>query len=356
MSTPFDPICGNEKLKVYLSKLVEKNTVPQSLLFSGPEGIGKSRFAAAFAKMIIDTQKNVHPDIHHFQPEGKIGMHSIQTMREFTESVYLAPYQAKKKVFIIHDAHRMLTYSANALLKTFEEPALDSVIILLTHVPEQLLPTVLSRCQTIRFLPIPKDAIINFLMNEKKISSEIAERMASRAGGSVGKALQNGEQGQHPLRELLLNILSQGELDFYPNIVQYSKEFSDQIETQLQNEEALLQEQLFAAFKEKPSAQQKQMLEKEIEGAVSVKKTSEAKYLFDVLLSWYRDLHLLLVSGNTTLLMNPDYHTKLLQILQRGGIHPIEKVEKAVSRALLALERSTSLNLCFENLFLTLAR
>jgi len=154
MTVDFEHIIGNDGVKKYLSRLIEKGNIPQSLLFSGPKGIGKSLFAETFAKLIISTNNSNHPDIHHHHPEGKTGMHTIQSMREFSKTVYLAPFQGKKKIFIIHDAHRMLTYSANALLKTFEEPALDAVIILISHAAEQLLPTVLSRCQTVRFQPI----------------------------------------------------------------------------------------------------------------------------------------------------------------------------------------------------------
>src|ERR1700722_5271577 len=144
-------ITGNEPIKKYLCRMVEADTIPQSLLFAGPEDADKELFAIAFAKMLVRTENAIHPDIRIYKPEGKIGQHSIQAMREFSEQVYLAPFEAKRKVFIIHDAHRMLSYSANVLLKTFEEPSPDSVIILISHVPDQILPTVLSRCQIIRF-------------------------------------------------------------------------------------------------------------------------------------------------------------------------------------------------------------
>ncbi|HEY4831424.1 MAG TPA: DNA polymerase III subunit delta', partial [Waddliaceae bacterium] len=105
----FKDIVGNEPIKRYLCHVVEKGTIPQSLLFAGPEGAGKRDFAVAFAQTILGTDKFPHPDVRVYKPEGKIGLHSIQSMRQFCAEVYLAPFEAKRKIFIIHDAHRMLS-------------------------------------------------------------------------------------------------------------------------------------------------------------------------------------------------------------------------------------------------------
>ncbi len=78
-------------------------------------------------------------------------MHSIESVRNFIHEVSMAPYGSKYKVFIIHDAERMLPTSANALLKTFEEPSKNSVIILISNHADILIPTILSRCTVVRF-------------------------------------------------------------------------------------------------------------------------------------------------------------------------------------------------------------
>lgn len=351
----FETLLGNDKIKTYLSKVLREEKIPQSLLFAGPEGVGKSLFASAFAKCIVGTKNALHPDIHNYFPEGKIGIHSIQSMREFSEAVYMAPFQSKRKVFIIHEAHRMLATGANALLKTFEEPALDSVIILLSHAQEKLLPTVLSRCQIIRFQPIPVEVIESYLVTEKKLSSDEAKEAAAKGKGSLGKAALHSSSEHHPLRSALLNLLVQKQQSNYSDIVNCSKEISDQIEARLKAEEAAMLEMLLAAYPEKPGAKVRQMIEKEVEGASSLKKASEAMSLFELLLSWYRDLRLLSVSGNPDLLSNRDFKNQLEGVLQKGGLLPIEKVEEALSQAVLGLERSTPLALIFESLFLRLS-
>lgn len=135
----FEKIAGNSRIKDYLQRFPIKS---HSLLFAGPDGVGKKLFAQAVAESLLGAPH--HPDLHMYRPEGKTGMHSILSMRQLSEEVYLAPFSGQRKVFIIDDADRMQNVGANALLKTFEEPAKDSVIILISSRPSALLPTILS--------------------------------------------------------------------------------------------------------------------------------------------------------------------------------------------------------------------
>ena len=206
----FDHIIGNEFVKSYLRRVIENNCIGNSILFAGPEGIGKSVFAEAFAKQIIcrndvsgDHQRKLesgnHPDLRVYRPEGKLGMHSIASMRQLSEEVYLAPFEAKNKVFIVHEAERMLSYSANALLKTFEEPALDTVIILLSSAPSSLLSTVLSRCRAIYFQSLSEQDIIAFLMQYHQKEFKEAQEVAMLSQGCIGNAIKLMQEGGDPL-------------------------------------------------------------------------------------------------------------------------------------------------------------
>lgn len=358
-STLFSSLIGNEEVKKYLSAIIQRGTIGNSLLFAGPEGVGKSLFAKTLARALL-TKDSVsqekfdagsHPDFHVFRPEGKIGMHSIQSMRELTEKVYQHPYEAPYSVFLIHEADRMLTYSANALLKTFEEPAPKSVIILLSHAPQKLLPTVLSRCRTIHFQAIAEEMIQKWLLTHGA-QSEDAELLARRARGSLGAALRLYKEGSAQVREQLLVLFGQPKLTHYQEVMQAAAAIASLVDTAKKEIEEAARKEQSAKGTEQLSALQKEEIEREIEGAIAMRQTAEAQSLFDAILSWYRDLWLLHTAGNQTFLLNPEYKHQLEQAYQRGELLPLQRVQEVISQSKLALERSTSLQIVLEGLFL----
>lgn len=361
----FDHIIGNPKIKDYLTHTVQRGKVGNSLLFAGPDGIGKSLFAEAFAKLLLcqndfkgshrqKIESGNHPDIHMYRPEGKVGMHSIASMRQFSEEVYLAPFEAQWKVFIIHEADRMLPYSANALLKTFEEPAPDAVIILLSSSPSALLPTVLSRCRTLHFQPIPEREIVSFLIQRFKKTDEEAQAIAHMAQGSIGQAVRLIQGGENPVRSQMLKVLAGGKVMHFKEVSAMAAEIAERVETGKKEVEAELRNILLRGTGEDLSATQKQGIEKEVDGAIAMHAMQEAQTLFEIILAWYRDVHLLTLHGDAAYLFHRDYAAAIQEVAKKGNPLSIEEVQKAIADARLALERSTSLHICLENLFLKL--
>lgn len=180
----FSHLIGNPTAKGILERLIENKTIPSVLLFHGLSGVGKGLFARAIAEKLMGRTKKDHPDIHIFYPEGKSNQHPINAMRQLIEEVGMPPFEAPCKVFIIHDAEKMLPSSSNALLKTLEEPPADTYIFLISSDPNKLIPTIVSRCQKIAFFPVPEDEIAVFLNNPD------AKRLAYLSQGSVAKALK----------------------------------------------------------------------------------------------------------------------------------------------------------------------
>ncbi len=361
----FDTLVGNSHIKDHLNKIVDKNAFGNSYLFSGPEGIGKGLFAEAFASLLLCSKDSQginrhkletgnHPDLCIFRPEGKVAMHSMDSMRRLTAEVFQAPYEAPYKVFLIHDAHRMLPYSANALLKTFEEPLSTSIIILISHAPELLIPTILSRCQTLHFHHIPEEEVAAFLMEHKNCSVEKAASIASLAQGSIGQALALLEEGG-VFRQRILALLSKGKFDSYFDLLDAVKELSEKLEKEKIALEKAARAEIVGTItlKDLPAAQQ-QLIEKEVDGAAAARFSEQVHYLFDIILSWYRDLHLLYIGGNARHLIHRDHQTILQNLASEKEPFPIEKVIQAIKEARLSHARSTSLALCLENLFLKL--
>lgn len=361
----FDHIIGNQKIKDYLTTIVHRKMVGNSLLFAGPDGVGKSLFATAFAQMLMcqhdptgshksKIASGNHPDIHVYRPEGKIGMHSIDSMRQFSQEVYLSPFESPWKIFIIYEADRMLPYSANALLKTFEEPAKDAIIILLSSSPSALLPTVLSRCRKLHFQPLTDEEVSSFIAQRFDKTEEEARSISHMAQGSIGQAVRLLHEGENPTRVQLLTLLSQGGGGRYKALTKIAEEIAGRVEDEKKEVETDLRKTLLKDFGEDLSASQKQSIEKEVDGAVALYGLQKAYALLDIVLSWYRDLHLLKLQGNTAYLYHHDFAHTAQEAAKKGYLIHLEGVQKIIADARLSLERSTSLSICLENLFLKL--
>lgn len=322
LETLFDDIPGNERVKGYLSHMLKKGYMGHTLLFAGPLGAQKTLFAKRIAQHLLKTGREVHPDLHEYHPEGKIAMHSIDTMRRLTEEVYLAPYQADCKVFLIHHAHRMLTYSANALLKTFEEPADTSILILLTNSPERLLPTIRSRCRTISFSVERED----FLSEEER---------------------------NNPLRKALLDFLLASPRRNYYEIADFCGGLKEQLETLRSEIQSCAQSSILGKLTGyELNAVQRHAIEKEVEGKASLQIAEKAQGLLNTLETWVRDLRLIQMNISTEFLINKDYQTQLKS-------YPFGRVEgrfslldQLLSDARLGLQRSMSLSICLEKILL----
>ncbi|MBA3957082.1 MAG: AAA family ATPase [Parachlamydiaceae bacterium] len=361
----FSHIIGNDPIKKYLERMVHKQTVAQSLLFAGPDGIGKSLFAKELARLLLCVNDKegkhahkcavgMHPDLHIYQPEGKLGMHSMESMLQLCEDVYLPPFEGERKVFIIHDADRMLTPSANALLKTFEEPASHSVIILLSSSPQALLPTIRSRCCKIYFQALFEEEMVPFVATKWNKSSEEASQIVQRTKGSMGRVQQYLEQGENALQGQMLSLLSKGRLSTYQELTEAAGALSTHIEEMQKQREEVAREEIARGYPEGPTSMQQQAIDKEIDGALAMHLMQESNIIFDTILSWYRDLHLIEVKGDMAYLMHRHAQADLERALLQGYNLPLEVVQEVVDQAKLGLARSTPIANCLERLFLQL--
>lgn len=342
-------LIGNDELKKHFVDMVDKGMVGNSLLFTGLDGVGKSLFARALAKMILKTENlDSHPDFHVLRPEGKIGMHTIDNIRWLSQEVYLPPHTAKRKVFVVQDAHSMLKTGANALLKTFEEPSLDSVIILVTHHPEMLLPTIISRCRTINFSAVSSETIAQWLQEHHNKNNDEAMSIAMMSGGSVGRAVSIASGEMSKRRQLLMQFLPQGGFRSYKDLSRMVDSFVELVEADNKNMEERLHHDLVDCDL---TAVQKDAREKEIFGAIASHSLNVSDAIFDDILAWYRDLQLLEVGGDTKYLF---YKEELPLLQQTKKKIPLDVVQKAIDGAQLALRRSTKLATCFETFLLKL--
>jgi len=172
-------------------------------LFAGPAGAGKRAAARAFAAELLAegaadpesararTRSGAHPDLSWIAPSGAHEM----LRRDVDEAVVAAaartPFESARRVFVLERAETMNDEAANRLLKTLEEPAEYVVIVLLSDRPGQVLPTIASRCQTVRFDPLPAGAIAARL-ESRGVPPESAAACARLALGDGERALALG--------------------------------------------------------------------------------------------------------------------------------------------------------------------
>jgi DNA polymerase III subunit delta' len=191
----FSTLIGNEKAKEILTRLLTKKALPSVLLFHGQGGVGKGHFAMELAVALVEKTKKEHPDIHLILPDPKSDQHPVANMRQLIQEAGLPPFEAPSKIFIIHDAEKMLPASSNALLKTLEEPPSRTYFILLTSQSELLLPTIISRCCKIPFFPIPDDELAAYVT--QKFHTQEGRKIALLAQGSVSQAIRRAENPSH---------------------------------------------------------------------------------------------------------------------------------------------------------------
>lgn len=349
MKIHFSSLLGNEEVKRGLDRMISTDRISHSLLFTGIDGVGKSLFAKLLAQTLIGTDRVDHPDLHIYRPEGRAAMHSIDSMRAFSSEVYTYPNESKKKVFIIEEADRMLPTSANALLKTFEEPARATYIILLTSTKQNLLPTILSRCQTIYFKPLSEESIAQYLQT-LGYELEKVKNISKRSLGSISRALSLLKEPC--IQTLILDALAKGKLASYRELLALVDSLDSAFSSLRESFLSTISKE--AAELELFTPLQKEIYEKEIEGQVALYILEQFHLFFEDILSWYRDLEVLRCAGTPALLLHKEYEQDLFQALQRAESCSFDRATTAIKEAKMQISRFSSIKSSLEALFLKL--
>lgn len=198
----FDTIIGHEALKERIRKSLRSGKLAHAYIFEGVRGVGKSMTAEALAAALLcDTQEDQacgtcpsclkmatsnHPDYEIIVPDGaSIKNKQIELFQEF---IQLKPFTGERKIAVIKDAHTMTLSAQNRILKILEEPPKYAVIIFITDQVSGMLPTIMSRCQSVSFQRIQRPKIRAYLTEVQGVSEEQAEVFAAFADGSIGRA------------------------------------------------------------------------------------------------------------------------------------------------------------------------
>jgi len=231
-------IADQKAPSVILNTLLRKGAIPHALLFLGMEGVGKQAAAIRFAMACnciansVDTPdlcldedgvlKNLinkipcgvcvscrkilsksHPDIIEIKPSGSLI--KIAQVRDLCHILALKPYEAKIRVAIISDVQAMNAAAGNAILKVLEEPPESTVLILTATEQSDVIPTIASRCQFIRFNPVSEKRIAQMLVEANGITPDSAAIFAAMANGSFKRALDIGSVVELKKRDWIIN-------------------------------------------------------------------------------------------------------------------------------------------------------
>jgi DNA polymerase-3 subunit delta' len=162
-------LIGNSRIKATLAGYLRNERVPSSLIFAGSDPYHQLLFAMNFAKALacqkgslldacdrcracLAIDRGLYPDVQVLEPDGQF--YRKNQLDELIASAFQRPMQGERRVFILKEAQRLNESAANAFLKTLEEPLASNVFILLTQNLNVMLPTIQSRCQILKFMPL----------------------------------------------------------------------------------------------------------------------------------------------------------------------------------------------------------
>ena len=335
----FRTIVGHRRVLSLLSRAITNDTLPPALLFSGPAGVGKRRTAAAVSRAIncltpvTDAaippvhegdsplmlardacgtcaacrriQRGVHPDVIVIEP-GDTGSIKIEPVRDVIDRAAFRPFEARRRVVILDEADAMQAPAQSALLKTLEEPPSASIFLLVSSLPDALLPTVRSRCPRIRFAPLTAQEVAFTLVRDHEYSREDAVAVATDSDGSIGRALAAEATDLVEAREAAQRLLEQ------------SARVSDPVRR-------------IEAVKDFLGSKTAGQAEREKLGAC-----------LRVLASMLRDVSVLVEGGDERVLANPDWRRELDAVARSFDSERTTRAYQAVDEALLAVDRNVS--------------
>jgi DNA polymerase-3 subunit delta' len=319
----FKDILGNSRVKMILRKALQKSKLPNSMLFCGPEGIGKRDMALVVAKAMNCEKKKddacevCHsckainagnfPDVIEISPEKEVIQ--INQMRMLRQIAYLKPMMGKKRVFVVVGADKMTEEAANSLLKILEEPPLFSYIILVAHNPFMIISTIKSRCQVLNFSPVSKEDIEKILA-DKGYKQKKARIVSLLVRGNLKKALslewEEVQDKRTKAWQLFLSLLAKGKV---------------------------------ALFLRDYAASRRAIVREEWE------------QILEIISSFCRDSILLKEKGDKRLLMNPDYEEEIGKTEELMNLEGLMDCLTKIENAIYGLEKNLNVNLLVSSFF-----
>jgi DNA polymerase-3 subunit delta' len=343
----FESIINQDRPLRILTAFLQNGTIPHALLFTGIEGVGKARAAVALAmacncvenqarsdseqadirpldhpdtrrpfttrpcgscKSCRKIETDNHPDIIRLKPSGPFI--KIDQIRTLCRTLAMKPYEAGMRVVIILDAQAMNPAAGNALLKMLEEPPAETILILVAAHSSDLLPTIVSRCQHIRFNPISRKDLESVLVRQHGIDCADAAVIAGMAGGSESRALRLYQTHWIQRRYWLIDELDSLSADSVNRLLA----FADQL----------------------------------------AKNKDDLPAALEILKSWLRDL--VIAKLHPDRMLNHDLTSKLQQVSRKMSLTSLLARFETIQSTQNAIKAGTNIRLAMESMVLKLSQ
>ena len=241
---PLADVLGHERVKKLLGEALRRKRLPSSMLFVGPDGIGKRTLAIEVGRALVCERQQgeacgvcspcgrvaraveeldeargraagareptafnhrLHPDLILVEPSTDAIR--IEQVRGIVEEIAEKPFEGRGRAIIIDEAQRMTEQAENTLLKSLEEPPPNTHFIVVTSSAEALLPTIRSRCQRVRFGGLSPALIAERLVEREGLTPAEAALRARLSGGSLKRALELESETYRSLRDDLVTLI-----------------------------------------------------------------------------------------------------------------------------------------------------
>ncbi|PIQ99642.1 MAG: DNA polymerase III subunit delta' [Nitrospinae bacterium CG11_big_fil_rev_8_21_14_0_20_45_15] len=332
---PFEGVLGQSRPRNILKNALLNNKVAHAYLFFGETSVGRKPMALELAKTLNCTasiqgdncgiclscnkiDSGIHPDIYILEPETstsstRLGTIKIEALRELQKKLAYLPYEGKCKVAIIDSAETMNSQASNSFLKILEEPPPNTLFILIASNPHQLLPTLVSRCQAIRFMPLsPSDTRRILIRNRDKgefeANDDEIEIRAMRAGGRIDQAMDPSLLEICERREELIELIAGAHLSRMDVFIRWSKSVA--------------------------------------------KQSVDVQALLSEMARLLRDITLLRSCGRSATITNADLRPQLISLAEKKKLNSLVKMFKATLVAQKDLDANYNAQLSLENLWI----
>jgi DNA polymerase-3 subunit delta' len=264
----FDAILDQEVVVRALRAAIEKERVAHAYIFVGPSGVGRKLAASVFARSLNCEQaqgvdpcgecsncrliaEGKHPDVQTIMPVKRSSTITVEQIEALLPFAHMRPLRGKHKVFIFSEADRLRIETANKMLKTLEEPPPQTAFILITEKIENVLPTVASRCQPIKFGRLRTESVKHILIADFDVDPQSAATAAGLAGGQVTRGLEFADSKRI---EIVLDIVKSLEslparMSTYDGLLAFFSESKETLQAEAEDKVSNFGEDLAASVK-----------------------------------------------------------------------------------------------------------